>query len=64
MGEPHLLPRLRRRMDGLRWRGVTHEDIDAWSARRPDRVSPIAAALVHYGAVPAHREARATARAI
>ncbi|MCC7013801.1 MAG: glycosyltransferase [Planctomycetes bacterium] len=57
-GEPVALPRLLRRTPDLRWEGVVHEHVGAW-ARAHRRIQHIRAPIVHYGAVPSLRDARA-----
>jgi hypothetical protein len=57
-GEPVLLPRLLRRTEDLAWEGIIHEQVGAW-ARRGRRIVALPASIVHYGAVPSLRLARA-----
>jgi len=56
-GEPVLLPRFLRRTPDLAWRGVVHENVDAWFARGR-RARRVEAPIVHYGQVPELRAAR------
>jgi tetratricopeptide (TPR) repeat protein len=58
-GDPVWLPRLFRRTPDLRWEGRVHETVSAWLLRHGGRVTQVDAALVHYGAVPEVRAARA-----
>jgi tetratricopeptide (TPR) repeat protein len=60
-GEAELLPRLFRKVDGLRWQGTVHENADAWLGPRMHRVHEVDAAIVHYGAVPQVRRERGKA---
>ena len=57
-GEPVLLPRLLRRTPDLAWEGIVHEQVAGWARRHP-RIAAVDAPIVHYGAVPSLREARA-----
>ncbi len=58
-GEAVLLPRLLRRTPDLFWDGVVHEHVAHWIAKRVERCRGVAASIVHLGAVPSVREARA-----
>lgn len=58
-GEPILLPRLLRRTPDLAWRGVVHESVDAWWLARRGVVRHLQAPILHFGAVPEVRAARA-----
>ncbi|MES2643976.1 MAG: glycosyltransferase [Myxococcota bacterium] len=58
-GEPTLLPRLLRRTPDLKWEGVVHESVKGWLTAGKRVVGPVDAAIVHYGAVPELRAARA-----
>ena len=57
-GEPVLLPRLLRFTSDLAWEGMVHEQVTSWALKHR-RIVQIDAAIVHYGAVPSLREARA-----
>ena len=57
-GEPTLLPRLLRRTSDLAWEGCVHEQVTGW-VLRGRRIARLGASIVHYGAVPSLREARA-----
>lgn len=57
-GEPVLLPRLLRHTSDLAWEGMVHEQVTAWALRHR-RIVQVDAPIVHYGAVPSLREARA-----
>lgn len=57
-GEPMLLPRLLRRTPDLAWEGIVHEQVTSWALRHR-RIVQLDAPIVHYGAVPSLREARA-----
>lgn len=57
-GDPVLLPRLLRRTPDLEWEGIVHEQVTSW-AQRNRRIVEVRAAIVHFGAVPSLREARA-----
>jgi tetratricopeptide (TPR) repeat protein len=52
MGDPGRLPRLMRRTPDLEYRGVVHESVLDWVARRGMRVGAVDADIVHLGAVP------------
>jgi glycosyltransferase involved in cell wall biosynthesis len=56
--DPQLLPRLLRRTPDLRWEGVVHEQVTDWARKHP-RIVAVDAPIVHYGAVPELRAARA-----
>lgn len=58
-GEPILLPRLLRRGPDLRYRGVIHESVGQWLVEGGYKTARIEAAIVHYGAIPEYRTARA-----
>lgn len=57
-GDPVLLPRLLRRTPDLEWEGIVHEQVTSWALRHR-RIVEVRAPIVHYGAVPSLREARA-----
>ena len=57
-GEPVLLPRLLRHTSDLAWEGMVHEQVTSWALRHR-RIVQVDAPIVHYGAVPSLREARA-----
>jgi len=57
-GEPMLLPRLLRFTSDLAWEGLVHEQVTTWALEHR-RIAQIDAPIVHYGAVPSLREARA-----
>jgi tetratricopeptide (TPR) repeat protein len=56
--EPHHLPRLLRNCGGLRFTSAIHENVLPWLRARGMKVAFVAAPLIHYGAIPAFREAR------
>ena len=58
-GPPTLLPRLLRKTPDLCYEGVVHEGVGRWLLGR--RVRCVDAPIVHYGNVPALREARGKA---
>lgn len=58
-GEPTLLPRLLRRTPDLQWEGVVHESVKRWLTDGDRKAGRVDAAIVHYGAVPELRAARA-----
>jgi len=59
LGPATVLPRLFRRVGDLRWQGRVHEQVDHWLTERIDRMALVPADIVHLGAVPALRVARA-----
>ncbi len=58
VGEPMRLPRLFRRLPGLRYRGLVHETVDEWLAERGGVATDVAADIVHLGGIPEVRAAR------
>jgi tetratricopeptide (TPR) repeat protein len=56
-GPPVHLPRLLRNVDGLEYRGIIHEGVEAWLTRRGRKVALVDAHLVHLGSVPELRAA-------
>jgi hypothetical protein len=62
IGEPLRLPRLYRRLPGIRYQGLVHETIDEWLAERGALAGEVEADIVHLGGVPALRVARGKAR--
>ena len=58
LDEPILLPRLLRYTPDLAWTGVVHETIGEWVTRGRRALASVDVPIVHYGAVPALRDAR------
>jgi tetratricopeptide (TPR) repeat protein len=58
VGEPMRLPRLFRRLPGLRYRGLVHETVDEWLSERGGVATDVAADIVHLGGIPEVRAAR------
>lgn len=55
LGNPVRVPRLMRRVPGLRYRGAIHESVEEWVASRGNRFAEADADIVHLGAVPGAR---------
>jgi tetratricopeptide (TPR) repeat protein len=58
VGEPMVLPRVMRRVDGLEWRGAIHESVGEWLLRRRGRRVLLDVDLVHLGYLPSVAQAR------
>lgn len=62
LGAPSLVPRLMRRTPDLEYRGIVHESVEGWLARRGWRVAVVDADLVHLGAIPDRRASQGKRR--
>jgi tetratricopeptide (TPR) repeat protein len=58
IGEPFYLPRLLRRTPDLQYRGIVHEAVTDWVARRGNKLQYFNVDIVHLGGVPEFRAAR------